>query len=71
MSNEVERVAAALFENTSKEVAEIKFFGGSRANATADDLAAEVGRVDAQLRAGTVEVSDILDAETHIPTLVS
>ena len=71
MSNKVERVAASLFSDEAIEIVDVKFFGGTRANVTADELAGQVDRVKAQLGAGTVERSSVLESETSIALLAS
>lgn len=71
MSKKVKRVAAALFTNNSQEIGDVKFFSGTRANVTAKELAEQVDLVTAQLKAGTVQTSEVLGAEQEIAVLAS
>lgn len=63
MNNEINRAIAALFPEGGDHVADIKFFPGSKANATAEQFAEEVTKANAQIRNGIAVRSATLDSE--------
>ena len=63
MSKEIERAVSALFPKGGHQVADVKFFMGTRSNVTAEELAEEVSRADAQVRNGAAKRSETIDIE--------
>jgi hypothetical protein len=64
MSSQLDHAANALFPlNGPNRVANIKFYRGHSREITADQMADQFSRADAQVRAGQAERIDDIDAE--------
>jgi len=60
MSDVVSRAANMLFSQEGRRIANVKFFLGSRRDITANELACEILRAEAQVAAGNaVRVEDV------------
>ncbi len=64
MSTELDRAATALFpEAGPARIRDVKFYGGRRRIVTAEELAAQLLRADAQVREGVARRVEDLDGE--------
>ena len=64
MTTQLERAANALFPSTGNRVGNIKFFRGQNRGATAEQLAEQFNRAEAQVRAGSeVVTTEKIDGE--------
>jgi len=60
MPTELERAADALFPSTGNRVGNVKFMRGRRTGVSAEELAEQLNRADAQVREGlSAPVADI------------
>jgi hypothetical protein len=66
MNTSMQRAVAALFPPGAEGVADIKFFPGTKAGATAEDFAAEMLKADAQIRNGLAVRSVDLDSDLTV-----
>ncbi len=71
MSVQMERATKALFPQTNgaDEVVNVKFFLGSKRGVTAEELAEQMNRADAQIRNGLAERTTVLDGELTVKQL--
>jgi hypothetical protein len=64
MSNELDRAANALFPSTgNSQVGNVKFFRGRRREITAEQMAEQLNRADAQIRAGECKPNTNIDGD--------
>ncbi len=64
MSSELDRAATALFPQAGPaRVGNVKYYGGRRRIVTAEELAAQLLRADAQVREGLARRIDDLDGD--------
>ena len=66
MSSQVQRMSAAMFPLEGTKVVNVKFFLGTSRAVTAEELADQLDRADAQLRSGAALRTTKLDAELTI-----
>ena len=64
--SDVNRAVHALFPNGGSDIANLKFFPGSKQGVTPEELANEVARADAQIREGLAVRSTRLDGELTV-----
>lgn len=69
MSKVIERISDHLFPLEGKTVVNVKFFPGHNRAVTADDLADQLARADAQIDGGAVTRTTMLDASLTVATL--
>lgn len=63
MNSNIERAKHALFSSESIQTENVKFFMGNARNVTAEQLADQLNRADAQVRNGTAISSTSLDGD--------
>ena len=61
MTTEVDRAADAMFPSTGNRVGNVKYMRGRRTGVTAEQLAEQLNRADAQIRAGACARVDDID----------
>lgn len=66
MTTETNRAADALFPSTGNRAGNIKFMRGRRTGVTAEQLAEQFNRADAQIRAG--EATRVDDIDNYTPS---
>ena len=66
VSTQIERMSAAMFPAQGTQVVNVKFFPGGNRSVTAEQLADQLDRADAQLRAGAAVRSTSLDADLTV-----
>jgi len=69
VSTHIERMKAAMFPAEGTSVVNVKFFLGSGRQVTAEQLADQLDRADAQLRSGATQRSHVLDGHLTVKTL--
>lgn len=69
MSTHIERMKAALFPAEGRVVQNVKFFLGNDRCVTAEQLADQLDRADAQIRSGTAERTRVLDGNLAVKSL--
>lgn len=65
MTTELNRAADALFPSTGNQVGNIKFMRGRRTGVTAEHLAEQLNRANAQVRSG--QVQPVQDIDNYTP----
>lgn len=68
MNNKLERMSAAMFPPEGSQVVNVKFFLGFNRSVTAEELADQLDRADAQIRSGAAVRSTHLDGELTVKT---
>jgi hypothetical protein len=63
MNSQVQRMSASMFPPEGTQVVNVKFFLGTSRAVTAEELADQLSRADAQLRSGAAERSTHLDGD--------
>lgn len=63
MNSQVQRMSAAMFPSEGTQVVNVKFFLGTSRAVTAEELADQLDRADAQIRSGTAVRSTNLDGD--------
>ena len=63
MNSEIDRASTALFADGGINATNVKFFMGFKRDVTAEQLAAQLNRADAQVRAGAAVSSKTLDGD--------
>ena len=66
MNSQVERISGAMFPLEGTQVVNVKFFLGTSRAVTAEVLADQLDRADAQLRSGAAERTTHLDGDLTI-----
>lgn len=65
MSTELDRAADALFPSTGSQVGNVKFMRGRRNGVTAEELAQQLNRANAQVR--LAEAKPVSDIDNYSP----
>ena len=63
MNSQVQRMSAAMFPSEGTQVVNVKFFLGTSRAVTAEELADQLDRADAQIRSGAAVRSTNLDGD--------
>jgi hypothetical protein len=69
MSTQVERMKRAMFPTHGASVTNVKFFLGSGRSVTAEQLADQLDRADAQIRGKVVSRTKSLDGDLTVTTI--
>jgi hypothetical protein len=69
MSTQVERMKHAMFPSDGESVVNVKFFLGSGRSVTAEQLADQLDRADAQIRGKVALRSKSLDGDLTVTTI--
>jgi hypothetical protein len=67
MTTQLDRATNALFPSAGNRVGNIKFMRGTRTGVTAEELAEQLNRADAQVRAGG-ETAPVADIDNYNPS---
>lgn len=62
MSSQIERIGSTLFPSTGAQVSNVKFYLGLTRSVTAEQLADQIDRADAQVRQGVATRVENIDA---------
>lgn len=69
MNTHIEKMKAVMFPAEGTNVVNVKFFLGSDRRVSADQLAVQLDRADAQIRSGAATRSHELDGHLTVKTL--